>query len=79
MTHRGRVKNGVVVLNDPNALPEGGEVSVRLLKKRVRPVRGKNNPVSLYERLKPVVGSASGLPHDLAENHDHYLHGHPRK
>jgi hypothetical protein len=29
MTHRGRVKNGVVVLDDPKALAEGTEVSVR--------------------------------------------------
>lgn len=28
MVIRGRVKNGVIVLDDPSALPEGREVSV---------------------------------------------------
>jgi hypothetical protein len=76
MTYRGRVKNGVVVLDDPSALPDGTEVSVRPLKSR-QPGRrkGKARPQSLYERMKPFIGAVSGLPHDLAENHDHYLHG----
>jgi hypothetical protein len=26
-----------------------------------------------------VIGIAKGLPADLAENHDHYLHGRPKK
>jgi hypothetical protein len=29
--------------------------------------------------LKDVIGKAAGLPKDLAENHDHYLHGQPKK
>jgi hypothetical protein len=34
MTHRGRVKNGVVVLDDPKALPEGTQVIIYVLKAR---------------------------------------------
>jgi hypothetical protein len=30
---------------------------------------------SLYDRLRPLIGAAQGLPTDLARNHDHYLHG----
>jgi hypothetical protein len=26
-----------------------------------------------------VAGKAVGLPEDLAENHDHYLHGLPKR
>ena len=31
------------------------------------------------EALKGVAGSASGLPSDFAQNHDHYLHGLPKR
>jgi hypothetical protein len=36
---RGRVKNGKVVLNDPQALPEGSEVEIRPTRK-VSPTTG---------------------------------------
>jgi hypothetical protein len=78
MTYRGKVKNGVVVLEGPQAPPEGSAVSVRVLKGR-RAAASKPKRLSLYDRLQPVVGIASGLPHDLAKNHDHYLHGRPKK
>jgi hypothetical protein len=31
------------------------------------------------EALLEVAGSAQGLPPDLAEQHDYYLHGGPRR
>jgi len=31
------------------------------------------------EALLELAGSATGLPADLAQNHDHYLHGAPRR
>ena len=78
MTYRGRVKNGVVVLDDPSALPDGTEVSVRPLK--ARPPRGKGGPdvPTLYERLRDVVGIVDDLPPDFSVNHDHYLYGGPK-
>jgi hypothetical protein len=30
------------------------------------------------ERLDALAVENEGLPSDLAKNHDHYLHGHPR-
>ena len=33
----------------------------------------------LSATLMAVAGKASGLPTDLAENHDHYLHGTPNR
>ena len=30
-------------------------------------------------RLKQFVGAAQRLPSDMARNHDHYLHGRPKK
>jgi mRNA-degrading endonuclease RelE of RelBE toxin-antitoxin system len=30
-------------------------------------------------RLKKFAGTVRGLPSDMARNHDHYLHGRPKK
>jgi hypothetical protein len=29
----------------------------------------------VLEKLRSLAGKARNLPHDLAANHDHYLHG----
>lgn len=34
---------------------------------------------SVREVFKEFAGTAEGLPADLAEQHDHYLYGNPRK
>ena len=34
---------------------------------------------SVWDALLEFAGTAEGLPPDLAENHDHYLHGTPKK
>ncbi len=72
MTYRGRVRNGVIVLDPPVTLPEGAEVQV------VSGADGDAIP-SLHERLKDVIGIAEGLPSDMADNHDHYIHGAPKR
>ena len=73
MTYRGRVKNGVIVLDDSAALPDGTEV-------QIEPVNGGDEEgPTLAERLQNVIGIAEGLPPDMAGNHDHYIHGAPRK
>jgi hypothetical protein len=33
---------------------------------------------SVWDALLEFAGTAEGLPRDLAENHDHYLHGAPK-
>ena len=53
------------------------EVDLRLreqLQEKIRP-GGK----SWGEALLEVAGTVKGLPSDYAENHDHYLHGLPRR
>jgi len=70
MSYRGHIRNGVVVFDEPVALPDGAAVRVEQVP------AGK---ISLAERMKDVIGIAKGLPRDLAENHDHYLHGRPKK
>jgi hypothetical protein len=35
----------------------------------------KQEPPSWGEVFKGLIGAVEGLPEDLAENHDHYIHG----
>jgi hypothetical protein len=84
MTARGKIKNGKVVLDDPNALPDGTEVEVRPAKKRkptgkAKKPKTKARPKTLADRLANVMGKATGLPPDAAANHDHYLYGTPKQ
>lgn len=72
MTYHGHVRNGVIVLDRPVELPEGAEVTVQ-------PVSEDRSVPTLNERLKDVIGIAEGLPADMAENHDHYIHGAPKR
>jgi hypothetical protein len=77
MVYRGHVENGSVRLDDVPVLPEGAQVEVRLLMGDFPEEEDPQIP-SLYDRLKDIVGKAEGLPTDLAQNHDHYLHGQTR-
>ncbi len=84
MTVRGKIKNGKVVLDNPQAIPEGAEVEVRPVKKRKAPAKPRKSakrtkPRSLAERLRPFIGKATGLPADMSVNLDHYLYGLPKK
>jgi hypothetical protein len=67
------VENGLIQLEDATTFPEGAVVEVRFLAEQAPPAEDENIP-SLYERLKNVAGKAVGLPCDLAERHDYYLH-----
>ena len=80
MTYRGRVKNGVVVIEKRVRLPEGMAVSIRPLKGPMRPAaKARKRPPTVYERLKSIVGIVKDLPPDFALNHDHYLYGAPKR
>lgn len=70
MTYRGRVKNGVVVLDPPASLPEGAEVEVV-------PARQEQSAPTLADRYKDIIGIAEGLPADSSQNHYHHLYGAP--
>lgn len=69
MTLAGHVKNGVIVLDEPMALPEGLAVEVVM---RNAAATGTQEPSSLYESLKDFVGCIDA-PEDWATNHDKYL------
>ena len=72
MVYHGRVKNGVVVMDDPQALPDGTEV-------QVTPLPRAEQKEPLGKRLLKFAGSVEGLPSDMAEQHDHYIHGTPKR
>ncbi|MCC7293205.1 MAG: hypothetical protein IT449_14185 [Phycisphaerales bacterium] len=74
MTCRGVVNKGVIILDAGAILPDGAVVEVVVL-----PDREAEPSPTLYDTLQDVIGIADGLPVDLAENHDHYLYGTPRK
>ena len=76
MVLRGRVSHGVVILENTKALPDGTEVRVEPLKAAARDDRAAG---TLAQKLKRLAGKATGLPGDLARNHDHYLHGLPKR
>ena len=71
MSFQGHIENGVVVFDEPTLLPEGAVVHVELA---AAPARK-----TLAERFKNIIGTVHDLPADMADNHDHYLHGTPKK
>jgi hypothetical protein len=72
MSYRGRVRNGVIVLDPPATLPEGAKVEIS-------PATENSSEPTWAEVFKDVIGKAVGLPADSSINHDHYLYGAPRK
>lgn len=72
MTYRGHIKNGQITLDEPIELPEGAEVHVNVLDASVL-------PSTVWTKLLDLAGTAKGLPSDMAENHDHYLYGTPKR
>ena len=66
------------MLDNPTTLPDGVRVEIAVIEEPGGEQVSDSVP-SLYDRLKSVVGMAKGLPPDLALNHDHYLHGQPKR
>ena len=72
MTYRGHVKNGVAVLDEPTSLPEGAEMEVD-------PSPEKDDQRAFGHFMIKWAGAIQGLSSDLAKNHDHCIHGTPKK
>lgn len=72
MKYTGTVKGGVVILEGNATLDEGTVV-------QVEPLSQPAPTHALGHRLKSFSGTAKRLPPDMARNHDHYLHGRPKK
>lgn len=79
MVYRGHVEKGVVVLDDAVTLPEGLAVNIEPSAAGQQVPAIDQNGETLGQKLMRHAGKAIGLPSDLAENHDHYLYGTPKK
>jgi hypothetical protein len=71
MELEGVVHNGVIVPDDASALPEGTRV-------RITPAP-IDKPKTFGERFARFKGVVPGLAEDLAEQHDHYRLGTPKR
>jgi len=70
MLLEGTVHNGSIVLDEFCTLPDGAWVEVIL----------KSEPKSTVgDRLLALAGLIDDGPDDLADQHDHYLHGTPKR
>lgn len=70
---KGRVHNGQILVDNDLKPLEGASVTIRV-----------EDPLELdaqrlSDELLNLAGSVTDLPPDFSENHDHYLHGHPRR
>ncbi|MCA9450380.1 MAG: hypothetical protein KC931_24875 [Candidatus Omnitrophica bacterium] len=77
MNCEGHVEKGVVVLENGAILPEGARVRVETIEAHEPSSVSSSEP--LGKALQQFSGVAEGLPPDMAENHDHYLHGRPTR
>jgi hypothetical protein len=73
MTCTGQIRNGIIVLDEGIVLPEGAKVRVEVMK------NDGEELAPLAASLLQWAGKGVELPADLAQNHDHYLHGQPKK
>ena len=78
MEYTGRVANGVIVLDNGDAPPEGTRVKVVPVTPEADQAPASGGE-SLDEFLQRYAGRAKGLPSDMAAQHDHYLHGQPKR
>jgi hypothetical protein len=76
MTYRGQVKNGVVVLEGGPLPAEGTSVRVEVIE-AISPASSDRQ--SIWNKLLELSGTVEGLPADMAEQHDHYIHGTPKR
>ncbi|MEW4568794.1 hypothetical protein AB1L88_13085 [Tautonia sp. JC769] len=72
-TYTGEVRGGVVVLDEGVPPPPEGT------KVQIQPIEPDEALRDLSQALAEFAGKAQRLPPDMAEQHDHYLHGTPKR
>ena len=72
MSYTGTVSGGVVKLPPEAALPDGTQV-------RVEPLELLEDRQRLVDKLKAIAEAMPAMPEDWAEQHDHYIHGTPKR
>lgn len=71
MTYHGHIRDGQITLDAPIVLPEGAEV--------VTLIERPDGVPQLSELLLRHAGQGRDLPSDLADQHDYYAHGTPKR
>ena len=71
MLLEGTIKNGTIVLDQPPSLPDGERVEVEL-----KPI-AQAQPT--FIDLLEFAGCMPDMPADFAVQHDHYIHGTPKR
>ncbi len=69
MSYKGKVENGRIVLPSGTTLPEGAEVTVVV----------EEFPLAGFAAELLKLARVRDWPTDMALNHDHYIHGTPKK
>lgn len=73
MSFTATIENKMIKLPPGVDLPDGTEV-------RIEPLRAEpEEPPTLAERYADFIGVVTDGPGDLADNHDHYLYGLPKR
>jgi hypothetical protein len=71
--------DGKIVVSIPFPVGERVEVTVTPHEEVVEPASSEENIPTLAELMAPYVGIIKDMPEDLAENHDYYAHGAPKR
>ncbi len=83
MSLTGTVVNGVVVFDGGPVPPEGTRVEVVLPAERAAggapTAPTGETPTGPHAWMLKFAGKAVGMPADFAEQHDHYIHGTPKR
>ena len=72
MSFEGTMLNGAVVWDEPLALPDGTRVDLVV-------TAPEEPPKPTLLGLMKLAGVIKDMPADFAAEHDHYIHGTPRR
>ncbi len=69
----------MIVLDEATKLPDGMKVRVEIMPVSARRDEEAEVPSTDYEHYKSIIGAIDNMPSDFAAQHDHYIHGTPKK
>lgn len=77
MSFEGTVVNGTVVPDEPIGLAEGTRVEFTV--KSAKESEPSPTGTTVGQRMMKLAGLIKDMPTDFAAEHDHYIHGTPRR
>jgi hypothetical protein len=72
MALQGTLNSGIIVLDQPAPWPDGTRVEIVA-------ATAQGSKPTLSQRLLKHAGTVPDLPPDMAAQHDHYIHGAPKR